>query len=265
MHPDLAKLLELQDKDLALLEADQALDAILAELESLDQQQRTGESALDQARRAVADVTRRRTELEGKIDHFRKLDERGRQRLEQVRAPKEIQAVMTELDLARSVLAKEEGKPEALFVLAKVDLARQRYEEAIASLRRAVDARPDWSQAHYLLGTALFFSGDAAASRGELVRSIELDPNAVDGYKLLTRVHAKLGDNALAVEAGERALARDPGDVATRIHVAQSLVQERRFDEALYGEATAMATTLFVIVGTLSLGLYWAAERRDWR
>lgn len=39
----------------------------------------------------------------------------------------------------------------------------------------------------------------------------------------------------------------------------------RRFDEALYGEATAMATTLFVIVGTLSLALYWAAERRDWR
>ena len=27
----------------------------------------------------------------------------------------------------------------------------------------------------------------------------------------------------------------------------------RRFDEALYGEATAMATTLFAIVGTLSL------------
>jgi ABC-type sugar transport system permease subunit len=39
----------------------------------------------------------------------------------------------------------------------------------------------------------------------------------------------------------------------------------RRFDEALYGEATAMATTLFAIVGCLSLGLYWAAERRDWR
>jgi predicted nucleic acid-binding Zn-ribbon protein len=110
MHPDLVKLLELQDKDLALLEADQALDAILAELESLDQQQKTAESAVDQARRAVADATRRRAELETKIEHFKKLDERGRQRLEQVRAPKEIQAVMTELDLARSVLAKEEGE-----------------------------------------------------------------------------------------------------------------------------------------------------------
>ena len=39
----------------------------------------------------------------------------------------------------------------------------------------------------------------------------------------------------------------------------------RKFDEALYGEATAMATTLFALVGVLAYALYWAAERRDWR
>lgn len=39
----------------------------------------------------------------------------------------------------------------------------------------------------------------------------------------------------------------------------------RRFDEALYGEATAMATTLFVLVGVLGYALYWSAERKDWR
>ena len=132
-----------------------------------------------------------------------------------------------------AVLAKEDGKPEGLFVLAKVDLALHQNDDAIAALRRALDARPDWSQAHYLLGTALFFDGDYAGARGEIVRSIELDPNAVDGYKMLARVHAKLGDHALAVEAGERALAREPDDIATRILVAQSLVQDRRFDEAL--------------------------------
>src|SRR5262245_2292005 len=93
-----------------------------------------------------------------------------------------------------AVLAKEDGKPEALFVLAKVDLARKENEDAIAALRRALDARPDWSQAHYLLGTAMFFDGDYAGARGEIVRSIELDPNSVDGYKMLSRVHAKLGD-----------------------------------------------------------------------
>jgi tetratricopeptide (TPR) repeat protein len=135
--------------------------------------------------------------------------------------------------IADAVLAKEASRPEALFVLAKVDLARERYEDAIASLRRAVDARPDWAQAHFLLGTALFFDGDAAGARGELVRAIDLDPSTADSYKVLARVHARLGDHALAVETGERALARDPDDVATRVLVAQSLVHEQRFDEAL--------------------------------
>ena len=43
------------------------------------------------------------------MENYRKLEERGKARLEQVRNPKEIQAVMTEMDLARSVLAKEEA------------------------------------------------------------------------------------------------------------------------------------------------------------
>lgn len=109
MHPDLVKLLDLQARDLDLLEADRALDAILAEYEALDQQLKGAQQAVDQAARSVAEAGRRRQEIEGKMDNFRKLEERGKNRLEQVRTPKEIQAVMTEMDLARSVLAKEEA------------------------------------------------------------------------------------------------------------------------------------------------------------
>ena len=109
MHPDLVKLLELQAKDRTLLEADQALDAILAEVEVLDQQLADGEKAVAQSAKSVAEAMRRRAELEAKLDNFRKLEERGKARMEQVRTPKEIAAVMTELDLARSIVLKEEG------------------------------------------------------------------------------------------------------------------------------------------------------------
>jgi predicted nucleic acid-binding Zn-ribbon protein len=109
MHPDLVKLLELQAKDLELLEADKALDAILAEYEALDQHLKGAQQAVDQAERSVAEAGKRRSEVEGKMENYRKLEERGKARLEQVRNPKEIQAVMTEMDLARSVLAKEEA------------------------------------------------------------------------------------------------------------------------------------------------------------
>ncbi len=109
MHPDLLKLLELQAKDRTLLEADQALDAILAEVEALDQQLAEGEKAVAQNAKAVADATRRRVEMEGKLENYRKLEERGMARLDQIRNQKESQAVMAELDLARSILAKEES------------------------------------------------------------------------------------------------------------------------------------------------------------
>jgi tetratricopeptide (TPR) repeat protein len=161
-----------------------------------------------------------------------------------------------------AVLAKEDGKPEGLFVQAKVALARQRHDDAIAALRRAIDSRPDWAQAHYLLGTALFFAGDPASARVEVDRAIQLDPNLLDAYKMLSRIHARLGDHALAVEQGERALARDASDVATRIHVAQSLVHERRFDEAL-GRLLAIPEEQRGAEGNFAIGRVYAF-REEW-
>jgi len=108
MHPDLAKLLELQDRDVALLAADRGLDAILAEVQALDQQLADQVAAVTRAGHAVAEAGRKRLEVEGKIENYKKLEERGRLRLDQVRTPKELQAVNVELDLARSVLTREE-------------------------------------------------------------------------------------------------------------------------------------------------------------
>jgi chromosome segregation ATPase len=110
MHPDIEKLLQLQAKDVALLQADRALDLVLAEIEALDQQLAQQGTAVERARQLVAETTRRRAETDEKIANYRKLEERGKQRLESVRVPRELQAVNTELDLARSILAKEEAE-----------------------------------------------------------------------------------------------------------------------------------------------------------
>jgi predicted nucleic acid-binding Zn-ribbon protein len=143
MHPDLVKLLELQAKDAALLEADRALDSILAETEALDHQLADAHKAAELAKKAVADAERRRKELEAKIDNYKKLEERGKARLDQVRTPKELQAVNTELDLTRSVLTKEEGDWLKLAdVLAACEVAARQADQHLAELRDAQkDAR----------------------------------------------------------------------------------------------------------------------------
>jgi uncharacterized protein len=110
MHADLVKLLDLQAKDAVLAEADQRLAVLVQETTGLDQVLERARNSLEVARRALADGQRKRDEQEAKIESYRTLQDRRRQRLEHVRNPKEASTLMAELDLARSVMAKEEGE-----------------------------------------------------------------------------------------------------------------------------------------------------------
>jgi len=110
MHADLVKLLDLQSKDSAIDEIDRRLRALQAEVAALDQAVQRARDGLDGARRAAGDVVRRRDELEAKVDSYRILQDRRVQRLETVRNPKEASTLMAELELARSVMAKEESE-----------------------------------------------------------------------------------------------------------------------------------------------------------
>ena len=110
MHPDLEKLLALQEKDLALQAVRDRLVAVREEVAALDQEVAAEEESLESARRAVADAVLRRTELEAKIELFRTQQERRRRALEMTHPGRDAANMMAELDLARSVLAQEESE-----------------------------------------------------------------------------------------------------------------------------------------------------------
>lgn len=109
MNPDLEKLLDLQDKDQALLAVDQQLDAVLQEEQSLDEELQRAKAAIGVAQRSVAESIRRRIEVEGRVETYRKLQEGRRKRLEVSRPGKDTTTLMAELDLSRQVLAREES------------------------------------------------------------------------------------------------------------------------------------------------------------
>ncbi|HYK09840.1 MAG TPA: hypothetical protein VEV39_03495 [Gemmatimonadales bacterium] len=108
MHPDLEALLMLQQKDEAVRATDHALQALEPELARLDQALEGVEGKLELARRGIQDAVGRRGELEGKIASYKGMQDARRQRLEWVKGAKEAQTLMAELDLARTVIAKEE-------------------------------------------------------------------------------------------------------------------------------------------------------------
>jgi tetratricopeptide (TPR) repeat protein len=133
--------------------------------------------------------------------------------------------------IVAEVLSGEVGQPEALFVQAKVDLAEKKPAEAATALRRALEQRPDWPQAHFLLGSALLLNRDLPGARASLSRALELDAAMLEASRLLARVHAQLGDDELALEVGRKALQRGE-DRQLRVIMAQSLARQRKFEDA---------------------------------
>jgi predicted nucleic acid-binding Zn-ribbon protein len=155
MHADLVKLLDLQSKDAAIAEIDRRIAELSAEVAMLDAAVQRARDGLDGARRAAADAARRRDELEARVESYRVLQDRRVQRLESVRNPKEASTLMAELDLARSVMAKEETEwvrsAEAVTALerkvseeetkvAAVDLEQAPERARLDERRRTLDA-----------------------------------------------------------------------------------------------------------------------------
>jgi len=131
--------------------ADQALAQLQPELLVLDEALAASERGLDQARRGVQDALRRRDELEGRIASYRDKQEQRRQRLEWVKGAKEASTLMAELDLARSVLAKEEAEfmrsgdavAEAERKAADAERAFEEVKASQAAAREALSGKRD--------------------------------------------------------------------------------------------------------------------------
>ena len=146
MHPDLEALLVLQDADVAVASCDARLKALEPEVRALDDQITAAERVVAQARAGIQAALDRRDGLEGKIQSYRTMQEQRRQRLEWVRGAKEASTLMAELDLTRSVLAKEEAEfmrsgdavGEAERKTAEAENALEKVRETQATQRESV-------------------------------------------------------------------------------------------------------------------------------
>jgi len=124
---------------MAVQAADAGLTALDPEARALDDELAAAERALEAARRDIRAAQERREALEGKISNYRNMQEQRRQRLEWVRGAKEASTLMAELDLARTVLAKEEA--EFMRSGDAVGEAERKTAEAENALQNARDAQ----------------------------------------------------------------------------------------------------------------------------
>jgi len=172
MHPDLEKLLDLQAKDLTLLDVDHRRKALAYRVTELDEAMTRGRSELEAARRRIEEATKRREELEKIIEAQRAMQERRRSRIEQVRTAREVQALMTEMDLARSVLARQESD-----WLKQAEAVQQHEQAAAAAEERLVALEAEQTTEREKLEAE---SATLAAERAEAQAAREASAGAVD-------------------------------------------------------------------------------------
>lgn len=197
MHPDLEKLLDLQAKDLALLSTDREIKALDDEIAALDAALDRARSDLEAARKKHLDGVRFREELEGVIETQRTQQEKRRARIEQVRTAREVQALMTEVDLARSVLAnKESDWVKAAEISQQQETAVTEAEQRLAGLDGdQTGERARLAEARRTLEATRAAAGLVrSASAGTLERSLLLRYDRLWASRATTVIVALRGD-----------------------------------------------------------------------
>lgn len=198
MLAELHILLELQEKDRAIQSIQGEIAAFEPELEALDRDVGAAEQQLEAARRGITEAGTRRTELESKIESFRLAQDRRRQRLEWVKGAKEAANLMAEIDLGRSVLAREEA--EWIRTADKVQQAETLVAEAeqvLEEVRAAQAARREEIAA--LQAECRDRMAVADAERKVVAR--KLSPRALSQYERIRRGRAPLALYALHGDA----------------------------------------------------------------
>ena len=143
---------------------------------------------------------------------------------------------------------------EATSLMDQVAAARQavrggRDADARAAYERLITASPGSAFLYVELADVERRRGDAAAALSRLERAVDLDPNAVDAWLLMSDLHLAAGDLDRAEQAALRADALAPGpDVARRL----AEIDARRLAAALPDEYAAIETAAAITRGQLA-------------
>ncbi len=107
---------------------------------------------------------------------------------------------------------RDPANESALRVLANDLVAIGRADRAVASVDRALRARPDSASLHALMGTTLARAYRSIDARSAFKRALAIDPNQPEALGGMAALAAAGGDTERAVELFDRAAAIDPGN-----------------------------------------------------
>jgi Flp pilus assembly protein TadD len=147
--------------------------------------------------------------------------------LEQARAAIERNDFEAALAPLQKFLAEKDDFAYAHFQLAYVYTALKQPKDARPEYEKAVALDPKMSEAQLNLGILLLES-DPAAAVAPLTKAVELLPTQTRPRFLLGAAEERSGDFKSAAQSFESALALDPKDLDTTLHLAQLYYNQKR-------------------------------------
>jgi tetratricopeptide (TPR) repeat protein len=104
----------------------------------------------------------------------------------------------------------DRSNPAILSPYANFLVARQQAPKAIALAQQFVDANPNNSQGHIILGALQFDSKNTSAAQAEFERAIQIDPKNVQGYLRMGGVYREKDQTDAAIGQYQKALDLQP-------------------------------------------------------
>ena len=80
-----------------------------------------------------------------------------------------------------------------------------RYDDAAKAFRNALGIKPDWAEAHSLLGSVLTQTGDLRGAEQELRKAVQIKPDYAEGWNYLGEFLKAHGKEKEAQEAFNKA------------------------------------------------------------
>jgi tetratricopeptide (TPR) repeat protein len=111
-------------------------------------------------------------------------------------------------------------------------LRTRQFNEAIEVSRRIIQIKPDLSEAHTVLASALLGAGQRDEALAETKRAIELDPNDAHAYVELGLIESALRRYPEAIKAYQQALTLNPSYGAAMINLGIVYGTINRFEES---------------------------------
>jgi hypothetical protein len=83
---------------------------------------------------------------------------------------------------------------------------------ALGEWRASMQLKADFPETHMALGGAALVMRDVPSAEAAFAEAVRLDPQLVQAWGMMARIHAAMGDPVAALEALEAGLAANPGD-----------------------------------------------------